>query len=1090
MQFRSLPLLALLALLGVLAPAVAAELPRLLVPVADSNPGLASTGPWRIPAASRRPRINPDLAAHSHDWIRPGVQLQVDLVKDQDVILNVEDVTTAADGAVEISGRAAGDADSSVVLVVHGDQFSGIAHLSGLGRFQWLPVAPGETELTRISECRPGYCATPDMANAPNTAESPGGISRHAPVNGVWDPATEPAVIDILLLYSNTALAAEGNEESLRQRILRAVENANFRFTNSLVGIRLNPVFVGPLAWTESGSILTDWETFQFDSRVLTLRNNFKADLVYLFVEAETFGYGGIGSIPPAGGNPDRAFSVQTRTMLFGRPRDVAFTENFVFAHETGHMLGAHHDYLNTFDANGNPSTGAFNYSYGYRFDADNFTYTTVMAYEPGIPVPYFSNPNLTFQGVPLGTTNSNPVPADNAQTLNRLAPYVARYRTALSRVGFTQGRTSVNESGRTVTLSLIRKGDLNSATRVTVGFDSTSSAKPDLDYTRPANLTVPFATNQATAEFTFPILQDDLVEGDENLRLTLSGIQGNHGLGEWGSTVVTIRDDEASVVTDGAEVILFENSSEAEIAFEFTGALADGETRVLPVESGRDGDSATAGTDVVVEPSQVTFSETGRRQTIRVRSLSDALEEADETLQIGVGNAVARVRIVDDDRAGRLLPVAEADDTVSVLRVLPSGNVLVGGDFTTLDGTSRLGLAKIRPAGTVDPGFTPPEFRASPVSGRGLPPARVNVLVPDRKGRWLVGGYLGQADDERAGNLVRLGSDGRLDNTFKSPRFNGGVWSLLEQSDGRILVAGIFSKVGSRNARGLARLHEDGSWDDTFQATPGFEGWNVRAASLAALPDGRALLGGTLEKYNGTTVRNIVRLLPDGSLDLSFPILRSGTSGAINTIATLPDGRAYIGGFFGTIGGRPARRLARLTADGSVDPSFVAPNPNAEINCLTPLPNGQLLVGGAFSRLANTPRRFVALLNADGTIDPSFDLGSGAGDHVWAMAASGDGSLYLGGAFTSFNHQPARRLARLRLPSIAGAFNAPASDPDGTFSSRVWGLPGAVYAVESSVNLEDWQPAGEVRIESRDNSALFSAPSTTDARFFRLNPR
>ncbi|MBL9173331.1 MAG: hypothetical protein JNL10_07350 [Verrucomicrobiales bacterium] len=1007
-------------------------------------------------------------------------------MKDQDVILNVENVTTAADGAVEISGRAAGDADSSVVLVVNGDQFSGIAHLSGLGHFQWLPGSRGETELTRVPECRPGYCATPDAPTVPNAAESRGGISRHEPVNGIWDPKTEPTVVDILLLYSNTALAAEGNEESLRQRILRAIENTNIRFTNSLVGVRLNPVFVGPLAWNESGSILTDWETFQFDSRVLTLRNNFKADLVYLFVEGETLGAGGVAPMPPAGGNSDQAFSVLTRNMLFGRPWD-SFTDNSAFAHETGHMFGAQHDYLNTFDANGNPSPGTYNYSYGYRFDADEFTYTTIMAFEPGIPVPFFSNPNLTFQGVPLGITNSSPVPTDNAQTLNRLAPYVARYRTAISRVGFTLGRTSVKESDRTVTLGLIREGDLDSATRVTVGFDSTSSAKPDLDYTRPANLTVAFATNQATAELTFSILQDDLVEGDETLRITLGGIQGNHGLGEWGSTIVTIRDDEASVVTGGAEVILFENSSEAEITFEFTGALADGETRVLPVESGRDGDSATAGTDVVVEPSQVTFSETGRRQTIRVRSLSDALEEADETLQIAVGNAVARVRVVDDDRAGRLLPVAEADDTVSVLRVLPSGNVLVGGDFTTLDGTSRLGLAEIRPDGTVDPGFTPPEFRASPVSGRGLPPARVIAVVPDRKGRWLVGGYLGQADGERAGNLVRLGSDGRLDHAFKSPRFNGGVWNILEQADGRILVAGVFSKVGSRDARGLARLQEDGSWDDTFQATPGFEGWNVRASSLASLPDGRVLLGGLLEKYNGTTLRNIVRLFPDGSLDPSFPIIRSGTSGAINTIATLPDGRAYIGGFFGTVGGRPARRLARLKADGSVDPSFVSPNPNAEVNCLTPLPNGQLLVGGAFSRLANTPRRFVALLNADGTIDPSFDLGSGAGDHVWAMAASGDGSLYLGGAFRSFNHQPAQRLARLRLPSIAGAFHAPVSDPGGTFSSRVLGLPGAVYAVESSVNLEDWLPAGEVRIESRDNSALFSVPNTTDASYFRL---
>lgn len=177
------------------------------------------------------------------------------------------------------------------------------------------------------------------------------------------------------------------------------------------------------------------------------------------------------------------------------------------------------------------------------------------------------------------------------------------------------------------------------------------------------------------------------------------------------------------------------------------------------------------------------------------------------------------------------------------------------------------------------------------------------------------------------------------------------------------------------------------------------------------------------------------------------------------------------------------------VAADGAIDPTFKNVNANAEINCLLPLPNGKLLVGGAFSRIGNLPRRCIALLNEDGTVDTSYDLGSGANGHVWALSASGDGSLYVGGAFTAFNDQPAPRLARLGLPEIAGSLVGAALGVDGTFSARVLGLSGARYAVESSSDLKDWKPAGEVRIERPDHTAGFESPAGGETQFFRLTP-
>ncbi|MCW5556459.1 MAG: hypothetical protein KIT22_01215 [Verrucomicrobiae bacterium] len=51
------------------------------------------------------------------------------------------------------------------------------------------------------------------------------------------------------------------------------------------------------------------------------------------------------------------------------------------------------------------------------------------------------------------------------------------------------------------------------------------------------------FATNQATAELVIPLIQDDLEEGEETIRLSLASVQGNHGIGWQGTTEVVILD-------------------------------------------------------------------------------------------------------------------------------------------------------------------------------------------------------------------------------------------------------------------------------------------------------------------------------------------------------------------------------------------------------------------------------------------------------------------------------------------------------------------------------------------------------------------
>lgn len=105
-------------------------------------------------------------------------------------------------------------------------------------------------------------------------------------------------------------------------------------------------------------------------------------------------------------------------------------------------------------------------------------------------------------------------------------------------------------------------------------------------------------------------------------------------------------------------------------------------------------------------------------------------------------------------------------------------------------------------------------------------------------------------------------------------------------------------------------------------------------------------LVGGIFDHLGANRIQGLARLLPDGTLDLSFvhqpgdggtvdptfPLLTTGASQSVYSLESLPDGRVYVAGFFEQIGGRPFKRLVRLQTDGSLDHTFKAPQPDGEV--------------------------------------------------------------------------------------------------------------------------------------------------------------
>ncbi len=170
-------------------------------------------------------------------------------------------------------------------------------------------------------------------------------------------------------------------------------------------------------------------------SNVPTLRNLYQADVVVMVRTAATSnaqGFYGIAYGVPVGAdvlNAGNAFALtSTQYMIGGR---------FTFAHEMGHIQGARHD---------NHAATPI-YARGYIFSTSASDNRTIMAVggscnpPTGCRVQFFSNPNVTYLGIPVGVANAN----DNARRINETASAVLNFR-ATSTTLLLPAETFANE--------------------------------------------------------------------------------------------------------------------------------------------------------------------------------------------------------------------------------------------------------------------------------------------------------------------------------------------------------------------------------------------------------------------------------------------------------------------------------------------------------------------------------------------------------------------------------------------------------------------------------------------------------------------
>lgn len=347
------------------------------------------------------------------------------------------------------------------------------------------------------------------------------------------------------------------------------------------------------------------------------------------------------------------------------------------------------------------------------------------------------------------------------------------------------------------------------------------------------------------------------------------------------------------------------------------------------------------------------------------------------------------------------------ADDEVNSLALRDDGlRILVGGRFALVDGHNSAMLGRLLADGTYDPSFN------AGTAADGM--VWSSYVQPD--GKVMIGGDFTTYNGSARKRLARLHSNGDTDLTFSAgDGADGGVMSITPCPNDKVLVTGGFSVCAGSLRNGVTRLMADGSTDLTFD--PG-EGADDGVYCADVLPDGRAMIGGAFTSFNGVSRSGVTLLLSDGSIDQGFDP-GTGVSGIVTSVKRLQDGHFLFVGLFDAYNGTPVSNIVKVNAAGVMDATFASGAGADQFifgSLELPNSNGQILIWGEFTSYAGNPRNYLARLNSDGSFDPTFnaELESTGDGSVFAVNVDQQGRIVIGGGFTSAGGVQRNGIARL----------------------------------------------------------------------------
>ena len=150
----------------------------------------------------------------------------------------------------------------------------------------------------------------------------------------------------------------------------------------------------------------------------------------------------------------------------------------------------------------------------------------------------------------------------------------------------------------------------------------------------------------------------------------------------------------------------------------------------------------------------------------------------------------------------------------VLCMAITSQDQIIIGGSFSSVNGYSRSGIARLNSDGSVDTAFNPGLGAASEYGWLG-----VEGVALQSDGKVVIGGSFTSLNGTNRVNIARLNTNGSLDLTFNAGMSVAATVSCVaSQPDGKTVVGGVAGTFHGIQMNGIARLNGDNSPTNTVQ--------------------------------------------------------------------------------------------------------------------------------------------------------------------------------------------------------------------------------------------------------------------------------
>lgn len=260
-------------------------------------------------------------------------------------------------------------------------------------------------------------------------------------------------------------------------------------------------------------------------------------------------------------------------------------------------------------------------------------------------------------------------------------------------------------------------------------------------------------------------------------------------------------------------------------------------------------------------------------------------------------------------------------------LSYLSDGKVIVGGDFSTIAGSSRSRIAILNTDGSLFSTY--------------------NTVLGGT-------GYL------YAGGFTSAGQSYINDFTGSFPVF----------SDDSFIVIGQFTTLGGSSRPRIGKASPTGGLDTNFLPGTGFN--NSTNVAILNENESRVIVGGYFTTYKGNTQNRLAMLnTTNADLDTSLNI-GTGFNSSVNAIFLDRD-HIYVGGDFTEYNSLSYNRIVRIYRDGSIDTTFrIGTGFNNIVRYIKRI-NNYILIGGDFTTYNGVTCNRIIKLDLSGDIISTF---------------------------------------------------------------------------------------------------------------------